>query len=143
MVTKKKGRSYLARLFDFTQMVAAVSLPQREKFCRLIATNFGPERVYHNVVQTESGKKFIIIFSYDEFEKGTLEGMKDRMPGKINKQTKKTLQDLIRKGISIDDAAAFLGIDPRSVLAIIKGAAAEMRRQSAAEKAEEGTESNV
>lgn len=55
--------------------------------------------------------------------------MKDRMPGKINKQTKQTLQDLIRKGISIDDAAAFLGIDPRSVLAIIKGAAAEKRQQ--------------
>lgn len=51
------------------------------------------------------------------------------MPGKINKTTKETLKELLRKGVTVEDAAAFFGIDQRSILALIKGAAAEKKQQ--------------
>lgn len=70
---QSNGRSYMERLFEFTEKVARQALPEGEIFSSVWSTSFGPERIYRNIVQCMSGNRFYIYFTYKEFQRGRLD----------------------------------------------------------------------
>lgn len=58
------------------------------------------------------------------------------MPGPISRTTKESIRDALKRGVSIDDAAAFFGVDPRTVISLMVGESQRVKGQTTEDREE-------